>query len=218
MSFPWGLWSFESRDNPEYLLKVTISDCNCGGTPAPFLTVTVSGSTTTNCDYTAQPTASSCPAPSTTPPPPTKTPNPPITSPPPAPSGTISCGGGSPNIATDSISALLGGFCGGNANYDPGAATVVSSQPWADLSDIPDELKKDQILNNIYVTLITDRPNCYTATFDFSASSSLCQAYLASITASCTQGGGVLASAGCFDWGVKAFTLGSGEGTWSTAA
>ena len=112
----------------------------------------------------------------------------------------------------------MGGFCGGNANYDPGAATVDSAQPWADMHDIPDLLKNKQILNNIYATLIKDRPNCGTATFDLSASSSLCHKYLASITASCTQGGGVLASAGCFDWGVKAFTVGSGEGTWSTAA
>ena len=201
-----------------YLLKFTISDCNCGGTPAPFLTYTVSGSTTTDCGYTIQPKSSSCPPPSTTPPPPEPSATPPITSPPPAPSGTISCGSGSPNIATDSISVLLGPFCGGDADYEPGAATVDSSQPWADLGDVPDDSKEHQIFNNIYATLITDRPNCGTATFAFSASSSLCQAYLASITASCTQGGGVLTSAGCFDWGVKAFSAGKGGGTWSTAA
>ena len=41
--------------------------CNCGGTAVPFLTTTISGSSTTNCDYTIQPTANSCPPPSTTP-------------------------------------------------------------------------------------------------------------------------------------------------------
>ncbi|KAL9637154.1 MAG: hypothetical protein Q9164_002378 [Protoblastenia rupestris] len=41
--------------------------CNCGGTPVPFLTETIDGTTTTNCKYTIQPTASSCPPPTTTP-------------------------------------------------------------------------------------------------------------------------------------------------------
>ncbi|KFY94278.1 hypothetical protein V500_03359 [Pseudogymnoascus sp. VKM F-4518 (FW-2643)] len=46
--------------------------CNCGGTAAPLLTVSATGTLTTNCDYTLQPTASSCPdetgAKTTTPP------------------------------------------------------------------------------------------------------------------------------------------------------
>lgn len=46
--------------------------CNCGGTAAPLLTVSVTGTLATNCDYTLQPTPSSCPdetgAKTTTPP------------------------------------------------------------------------------------------------------------------------------------------------------
>ncbi|KAL9611325.1 MAG: hypothetical protein Q9167_004008 [Letrouitia subvulpina] len=179
------------------------------GQAFPFLTTTISGKSTTNCDYTILPTASSCPPPTTTPPPPSITSSP-------APSGTISCGDGSPDIATDSVSALISEFCGGRANYDPGAPTIAAAQPTADLDDIPDLLKDDQVLNNIYVNLVTGRRGCATATFALSASSSLCRGYFASITASCTQGGGLLTSAGCFDWGVKAYTAGQGGGAWPT--
>lgn len=40
--------------------------CNCGGTLVPFLTTTVDGTLTTNCRYTIQPTAPSCPPPTKT--------------------------------------------------------------------------------------------------------------------------------------------------------
>lgn len=50
--------------------------CNCGGTTAPLLTATVSGTTTKNCAYTIQPTSQydPKPPPSSTPPPPTPPP------------------------------------------------------------------------------------------------------------------------------------------------
>ena len=51
---------------PDGQACVNANYCNCGGTPAPFLTTTISGTKTTNCDYTIQPTASSCPPPTTT--------------------------------------------------------------------------------------------------------------------------------------------------------
>lgn len=163
---------------------------------------------------TLPPPSSTSPPSSSTPPPPTTSAPPPITSPPPAPSGEVSCGSDSPKLSPASVSHLMVNFCQGNADYDPGAPTIDSAQPMADLSDIPDDQKELPVLNNLYATLIIARPDCATATFGFSASSSLCQGYIESITASCTQGGGVLTSAGCFDFGVKAYTAGRGHAQW----
>lgn len=55
--------------------------CNCGGTPAPLLTTTVDGTTSTNCNYNTVPT-SECPKP-------TKAPDPPAD--PPKPDGNLRC-------------------------------------------------------------------------------------------------------------------------------
>ena len=68
------------------------SDCDCGGTAAPFLTTTISGTSTTNCDYTIQPTANSCPPPTTTIPRlPISTTTTPLAQPPAPTVGTLVC-------------------------------------------------------------------------------------------------------------------------------
>ncbi|KAL8787559.1 MAG: hypothetical protein Q9213_002121 [Squamulea squamosa] len=136
-----------------------------------------------------------------------------ITPPPSLPSGTLSCGSDSPDINTESITALISNLCNGLVG-EIGNPTVNAVEPTAAVNDIPSAAKEVQVINNLYAVLAIDRPNCATATFDLSASASACSTYLASITSSCTQGGGLLTSAGCFDWGVKAFIIGKGDGTW----
>lgn len=73
--------------------------------------------------------------------------------------------------------------------------------------DFEHDWDEDHPINQIHVTQATDRPeDCDTATasFIFAESSSACSELLASVTASCMQGGGLLRGEGCLDWGVEA--------------
>ena len=99
--------------------------------------------------------------------------------------------------------------------YDPGANLVNAQNPQAALNNIPDALKDNEVLDDLYVSLIAKRSGCATASFNIQQNSKECKSYFAAITSSCDVGG--LNTVGCFDWGVKAFTVGSGGGTWSTA-
>ncbi|CAF9916256.1 MAG: hypothetical protein HETSPECPRED_002806 [Heterodermia speciosa] len=218
------LYSMDIADLDQIAADIASMQSAGGNSTEPPSTTAPVTSTVPPSTSTAAPTSSPPPstsvAPSTSLPPttsfppssPTEAPTPTIT---PAPSGTLSCGSDSAPIATSSVSALISAFCSGDATYDPGAPTIDSSHPEADNHDIPDLEDDKQVYNNIYATLATGRAGCASATFDLSARSALCSGYFASITASCSKAGGMLTSAGCFDWGVKAFTAGSGEGKWS---
>ena len=61
-------------------------------------------------------------------------------------------------------------------------------------------------LDVVWVTIITTRQGCATATFGFDASTDACLANMAAVTEACPQGGVVAAPAAnsCFDFGVSA--------------
>ncbi|KAL8673195.1 MAG: hypothetical protein Q9168_002387 [Polycauliona sp. 1 TL-2023] len=183
--------------------------CNCGGTPVPYLTSTISGTVTSDCNYSIQPTASDCPAPTTTPPPELT-----ITAPPSLSPGTISCGKDSPDITSEQVNAMIGMVC--NSHIVQPANTIVDAAvPSSGFENIPTDFFHITV-NHVYVVLVTTRSDCASATFGLGASASACSSYMAAVTNSCTQGGGVINSAGCFDWGVKAYTVGDQNTIWPT--
>ncbi|KAL8898432.1 MAG: hypothetical protein Q9207_006699 [Kuettlingeria erythrocarpa] len=175
--------------------------CNCGGTPAPFLTTTFSGTLTTDCGYTIQPTSSSCPPPTTTMPPPTPPPEPP------APTGTVSCNVDSPDIDASIINSLITDLCASRSPYGLVPKTLDAANPTADVLDCVREWDENHPVNEVFVSLVPGRPDdCDTATvtFVFADREAECSKLLASVTASCGQRGGLLQGKGCLDWGVAA--------------
>ena len=122
----------------------------------------------------------------------------------------------SPSIDAESASILIDHICNGKVNGE-GSPVVNTIEPTAAANNVLNTAKSNQVINVIYVILKTERPDCLKATLDLSASASLCSSYLQLITKTCTAAGGLVTSAGCYDWGIKAFTPGQRQkGYWPT--
>ncbi|KAI4117328.1 MAG: hypothetical protein LQ345_002417 [Seirophora villosa] len=181
-------------------------DCNCGGTPVPFLTTTVSGTTTSNCGYTIQPTTSNCPTPTTTLPPPTTAP----------PSVTVSCLTNSrsmlSSITPDLISHIMSAFCYlGTVSGPPNPLTIDAAHTFAQLYDGTTD--RDGVYlykprDHLYVKMAADVPACQTKSLAiYRAGGEDCITSLGSVLAACpTYGGSLQSFDECFEWGVDSKT------------
>ena len=125
------------------------------------------------------------------------------TEPPPAPSAPITCFN-SVASTTASVSYLMRRFCNGEAAYAIGGAVVNAAEPTAGFHDVPD-MSEESDLNNVGVELFADRDGCEDVEFDLAESSEVCSSYIARMTSRCSDDGGAITSAGCFDWEVKGF-------------
>ena len=83
---------------------------------------------------------------------------------------------------------LIDQISNGKVNGE-GSPVVDATEATAAANDVPDSAKSNQVINVVYVILRTERPDCSKATFDLSASASLCSACLQSITKTCTGPG-----------------------------
>ncbi len=81
--------------------------------------------------------------------------------------------------------------------------------------DVVRDWDENHPIYGVFVSLAPGRPDgdcdTATATFIFAEREAECSELLASVTASCGQGGGVLQGSGCLDWGVTAVPVADGE-------
>lgn len=120
---------------------------------------------------------------------------------------TPSCYNTGASLISASMSALVTGFCTDHQRAIGSPYYVDSAAPSAGYHDIPDLLSEGTTtLDVVWVTIITTRQGCATATFSFDASTDACLSNMGAITSACAQGGFVTAPSAnsCFDFGVSA--------------
>lgn len=120
---------------------------------------------------------------------------------------TPSCYNAGASLISASMSALVTGFCTGHQRAIGSPYYVDKAAPSAGYHDIPNLLGVGTTtLDVIWVTIITTRQGCASATFSFDASTDACLSNMGVITSACAQGGIVTAPSAnsCFDFGVSA--------------
>ena len=120
---------------------------------------------------------------------------------------TPSCYTAGASLISASMSVLVTGFCTGHQRAIGSALYVDAAAPsagWHDFANLLDE--GTTTLDVIWVTIITTRQGCASATFSFDASTDACLSNMGALTSACAQGGIVTAppANSCFDFGVSA--------------